>query len=284
MLFDTVQMQPVNIDSIESRLFAIREKLIKEEENPVLLKLGYKPFIPPNSPSLNDSSLNNSWATSSFSHADSTNSTTISEGTRLSFLSPTNDSFKSLKHSKDPRFSLSKKSTASTAPLAFTVLQPQTSQTPSTRRYSSTVLAKNPVITDKKMADCVKKLERWNTAGVGGDKLVESPPKLSAIDGVPRNTTFVKLPLLFSTKKMTKKVNTPVEFTNNRSSRQCQSSLGSSPNAISTGKESSSKFIRDSNRRKTFTKDVPLDFNESSKDYDTVEFTPGMTSKVPRHC
>src|SRR5699024_9652081 len=48
-LYKATSEQPINIDSIENRLLDIREKLIKLEENPELLKKGYKPYIPADS-------------------------------------------------------------------------------------------------------------------------------------------------------------------------------------------------------------------------------------------
>lgn len=272
----------MNIDPLEGRLLALRERLLKLEEKPRLLKGGYKPYIPPKSPAEQLASYEGDQ---------------VATETPYKLFPTTTEAVKKSGTQVGNEKSVVKQANMSTTPLLKSISSPvefvnienSSSNIPILTSSSSSISAKisssessvsKPVVVDAKIAKCLSILDRWNS--VSSDDVPKAADEAFAAPSIPRNITFVKpkTPDLGCLSSLAKVDN------HRPQTSTCNTFCSNTPKPPGSAFKPNVNI----NRSKTFTlnsntlpnlETTPANA-ENSIEFDEVEFTPGMFSRVPK--
>ncbi|KAH9398057.1 hypothetical protein TYRP_019433 [Tyrophagus putrescentiae] len=315
-LQETLLGCPLNVDPIEERLLALRGRLLKLEENPRLLRTGYRPYLHERSPQ----EVRQQQQQQQQPKPKQTAAVAVSKC----------EAPQPKRRPGTPRFSKS-----------YDDANGQSAETPTTTTTTSTISTPTPpptlpidtlhqsaggrsipirsgssssskpveptVVTNREIAHCLSRLSRWNTVTITSSEnaLIPSSPAVP----VPVPSSAVPLPTKPFTRSCTfvKPKTPPVPFSSSSSSSSSAALItpvppGSvfKPTISKSNISSSSNYVP---RNTTFT--LPLhqqsfpyaatpiallmnngsngSLENSSVEYETVEFTPGMTSRVPKN-
>lgn len=310
-LQETLLGCPLNVDPIEERLLALRGRLLKLEENPRLLRTGYRPYLHERSPQevrqQQQQQQPKPKQTAAASKCEAPQSKRRPGTPRFS---------KSFADANSPSAETPTTSTPTPTPPQLPPTLPidtlhQSAGGRSIPIRSGSSSSSKPVeptvVTNREIAHCLSRLSRWNTVTITSSEnaLIPSSPAVP----VPVPSSAVPLPTKPFTRSCTfvKPKTPPVPFSSSSSSSSSAALItpvppGSvfKPTISKSNISSSSNYVP---RNTTFT--LPLDqqsfpyaatpiallmnngsngsLENSSVEYETVEFTPGMTSRVPKN-